>query len=401
MANYLFGAGTARGGTGLATRMLSVSPAVEIALDPYLGLYKSFRTAAVLKQGSVALKSTYQSASPIQDYYFSDTQLQILDCIWASDLSLPFEANERKSLIESMAKRSELSSGDLRGVMGSLDGATFNEWFRNAMSLIETTRKKPNLKWIGIHENWTIEFFVPLAKSFPDAKFMVILRDPRAVIASNMKVTDLTLKGHILSYARSLRKMMALTTMYQKMPLFKNRLVVSRFEDMVVEPEKECNRLCDFLGVPFHRDMLDTSKYVEPSDGSVYNGFSSFEKTAEGISTHRISRWKKHLGKGEVDLIDFIAGPEMALFNYPTEHTKCGAYPTADAIRVLIEDNEGNKNWRTDFQDPQLDLGFELFRHSILNSKDKFSDAMLRRCFLIAELVGDLRKNVTLFEKAA
>jgi hypothetical protein len=401
MAKYLFGAGTARGGTGLATRMLSVSPTVEIALDPYLALYKSLRSAAVGKHGSDTLKSNFRGEVPIQDYYFSDTQLQVLDAIWASDLSLPFQANERVSLIEMMKKRSVLSSGDLSPVMSKLDGATYLDWFTNAMNLIIETRKKPNLSWVGLHENWTIEFFVPLAKSFPDAKFMIVLRDPRAVIASNMKVTDLALKGHILSYARSLRKLLALTLHYQKHPLFKNRLAVARFEDLVVEPEKHCKRLCDFLQVPYHADMLDTSKYIEPADGSVYNGFSSFEKTAEGISTHRISRWKKHLTAGEIDLIDFILGPEMAMFGYAMENLKPGdALPPA-AFQALIEDNEGTKNWRTDFQDPQMDLGFELFRKSVLESSSPVSENYLKRCFLVPEIVKDLRAGLLPSKKAA
>ena len=43
MTEYIFSAGTARGGTGLLTRMLSVNPKVEIALDPYLTIFRELR----------------------------------------------------------------------------------------------------------------------------------------------------------------------------------------------------------------------------------------------------------------------------------------------------------------------------------------------------------------------
>ena len=65
------------------------------------------------------------------------------------------------------------------------------------------------LDWVGIHENWTIDFFIPLARAFPNAKFYIVIRDPRAVFSSNSREQDKSLVGHIVSYARCHRKLMA------------------------------------------------------------------------------------------------------------------------------------------------------------------------------------------------
>ena len=40
----LFTAGTARGGTGLGTNILGVHPNVAISQDPFLGVWKHFRS---------------------------------------------------------------------------------------------------------------------------------------------------------------------------------------------------------------------------------------------------------------------------------------------------------------------------------------------------------------------
>ena len=115
MANYIFSTGSARGGTGLLTRMLSVSQEVEIALDPYLELYRSFRSAIVDHNATDELKQQYDHAAPFQDYYYSDYHREILNLIQNSSMDLPFDREKAKkeNLFDILSKRSLFSSGDL------------------------------------------------------------------------------------------------------------------------------------------------------------------------------------------------------------------------------------------------------------------------------------------------
>ena len=83
----MFASGSARGGTGLITRMLSVGDQAEIALDPYLELYKQLRKAIILNNDP---NSKFNFDSPIDSYYFANKKLKILDLITDSDLSLNF-----------------------------------------------------------------------------------------------------------------------------------------------------------------------------------------------------------------------------------------------------------------------------------------------------------------------
>jgi len=50
--------------------------------------------------------------------------------------------------------------------------------------VVKQIRKATRRKWVGMKEVWIIEFLTPLARAYPEARFIVIMRDPRAVIAS-------------------------------------------------------------------------------------------------------------------------------------------------------------------------------------------------------------------------
>lgn len=394
MARYIFSAGSARGGTGLLTRMLSVSPVVEIALDPYLELYKSFRSAVVRDFGAEEIKKAYNPNTPIDDYYFRDDRISLLDIIMAAPLDILFDASERKSLIDSLKARASLSSGDLVPVLDELKGRTYKELFESGLSLICRSRKRDSLEWVGIHENWTVEFLVPLARAFSHAKFFIIVRDPRAVIASNIKAANEKDRGQILSYCRCLRKMMACARHFESMDLFRDRLLVVRYEDLVVRAEQECRKLCDFLRIEYSDDMLDTNKYVEPSSGQVYNGFSSYEPTAVGISPNRIYRWRQYLNDDSIALIDFLCGPEMALFDYKLGKDDGRILSQERIFETLKQDLARKVSWRTDLGSLEQDYALELSRRELLKNADVGVDeAMIRRSFLFRDVFDMIVKK--------
>ena len=89
--------------------------------------------------------------------------------------------------------------------MHKVEGKTFKDTFINAADLIAKKEVKKTYNY-RIHENWTPEFLIPLAKTFPEAKFMIVIRDPRAAITSNFKVKELTDRVHAISLPDVLEK---------------------------------------------------------------------------------------------------------------------------------------------------------------------------------------------------
>jgi hypothetical protein len=393
MSHPLFSTGTARGGTGLFAHMLSAHSAIRIASDPLLALYKSFRNAAV---GAAAqpLMDTFDLESPLGDGYFTAERRMILDLIERADLSLPVAQSEWPRLRETLKRRGLLASADLVPHMDALSGDTYRAAFESSLAMIERARPTTvPLQWVGIHDNWTVDFFSPLARAFPDARFAIVIRDPRAVFSSSLKEPDQTKVGNLVSYARCHRKLMAYAAYLQTLPLFRNRLFVIRYEDLLIDPEGNCRKLCAFLGVDFEPGMLDTTTYINYATGGVHDGMSNFETNAQGFVPARIDRWKAHLSPQRVDLIDLLCGPEMALWGYGTERIRPSDPMPSSCLATMIDEMTQPCAWRVDFQDPLRDLGFELFRREMLNGhaeSGSATDDVIRRCFLFPEVFARL-----------
>ena len=397
LTNYIFSTGTARGGTGLFAHMLSVNKKVKIISDPMLGLFKSFRNAVIRNCNSPQYEN-FNSESAIGDNDFTFDRRNILTLLSNSDLNLPFENTEWATLIPSLQRRAALASGDLVENLGSLSGATYLKVFENALSMF-SQKRSPNqyLDWIGVHENWAIDFFIPLAKTFPEAKFFVITRDPRAVFTSNSRERDKSVIGHLVSYARCHRKMLACANYYQNLDLFRDRLLVVRYEDLVLDPSRRCKEICDFLGIDFNPAMLDTSNYFDHAKGEIHNGLSTYETNAQGFDPKRIDRWKSHLSQNREDLIDFLCGPEMALFDYQTTRINPTFSGQTRCLNTMIDEMSGYKAWRCDFGDPLQDFGFELFRrHLITNTIEEKPSLkeLIENNFLFPEVYQQIRKTV-------
>lgn len=397
MTNHLFSTGTARGGTGLVAHMLSAHPKIKIASDPLLGLYKLFRNEVISAAGDFTFES-FDPTDPFGDNYFTVERRQMLDLLLNADLGSALPKSALKSLHLSLKNRAKLASADLvPQIENSIRGETFKEAFANALAMVSRARSPEDpLDWVGIHENWTIDFFIPLARAFPNAKFYVVIRDPRAVFSSNSREQDKSLVGHIVSYARCHRKLMACASHYQTLPLFKDRLLVVKYEDLVEDPETNCYRMCQFLNVNYDPIMLDTKRYLNHATGGVHDGLSNYEKNAQGFNPIRINRWREYLTEERIDLIDFLCGPEMSLWGYKTD--RVGLYDDApiECCESMVLEMSGDKAWRTDFMDPMQDYGYELVRRQLLLEASSHlldSCELVQRNFLFPAVFHMIKKS--------
>ena len=95
------------------------------------------------------------------------------------------------------------------------------------------------MAWAGFNDNWTVEFFPLLARLIPDAKFMLHLRDPRAVVnSSEFAEPDPAKRPTVISFARHLRKYLAFATALPSDPFLRDRLLLTWYESCVENPER-------------------------------------------------------------------------------------------------------------------------------------------------------------------
>ena len=395
MRGPLFSAGTARGGTNLLTYLLSVNPQVSVACDPFLPLFRSLRNAILRHRADSELQQTVDPVSPLGEYYFNPDGIRVMECIQESDLDIPVDPSETPALLDALGRRTALTCPYLRPHLLTLHGRTYAELFRCALQILETARHARDRAWVGFNENWAVEFFAPLARTFPTARFLIIVRDPRAAIASNRRVPDPSLIAHTPSFARHWRKLVAFAVHFQSDPLFAGRLCVVTYEQLVLHPAQTARRLCEFLDVEYDPAMLQTSRYVDLATGVMWNGNSNYEATTVAFDPQRIDRWRRFLDEGAGKAIEFLCDPDLRLFGYQAVHDTTAADPAV--LQFFQEEHRAPRHWRTDSQDPEQEFANELLRKSVLAAPERLTDAdAIRRTCLFEDVYDRLTQQKVL-----
>lgn len=378
----LFIFGVARSGTNLLARMLNRHPAVSIALDPLLPLFRSLRNAILATAAYKGKMGHLPPEAPFQDYYFDVYGPFALDMILAGNGLQSLSARALNTLRESIAARAALESPDLASRMLRLTGHDHESVFRSALELI--AESKPGAGWAGSKEVWVLEFAPLLRRLFPDAQFIFIERDPRAVIASLLALAceDPTQAAHVPSYLRHWRKQVALARQFERDAGMAGCFHCVSYERLATTPEDTAIDLCRVLGIEFREEMLRLS-----ADG--WYGNSSFKHQSRDIYTVTVDRWKSVLPRQLIETADFICGPEMLLTPYrPLKRPQL-----EHVLECLTVAARQPGSWRSDSGDLLWDFGGELVRMTLAHSDQAHESGLIRRCFLFEETYAAIRAH--------
>ena len=377
--------------------MLTSGNEVNIVAEGHLDLFRSLRNSIVKYSDNSGLNSLELEQSPFLDYFFSPEHQKIMRCIQdCSSIDIPLADLEWERMLGPLMKRAELENKDLIPFYPKAKSDSYSECFLKQIDNIREARKldAKQIKWIGLKDSWIIELFLPLARTFSDARFIVIIRDPRASISSNQLVKNPKMIAHVLSFAKSWRKHLAFTVHYQNHPELRDRLHVVTFEQFVTHPEEKAREICDFLEIDFKPSMLDTDTYIDYSTGKTWQGNSNYEQVTKGISVHRIDRWKKSLPPEMIKTIELVCAPDMELIEREPSVPLNEFWPDYDILEFLQKENLESKAWRNDFSRLEMDYGFELIRKSLINSRKKFWDqSLVESAFLFEEVYEALRQS--------
>ncbi|MGH8508230.1 MAG: sulfotransferase family protein [Gammaproteobacteria bacterium] len=142
-----------------------------------------------------------------------------------------------------------------------------------------------------------------LCDLFPDCALIHVVRDPRDVVAS------------LLRMPWGDRSVVANTRHWQKCQ--RGALRVRRranyfrvaFEDLLTDPEAELERLCEFVGVPFAPAMLAAG-----DESKANRWWLGRARTA--IDQSRAMRWKLELSPSQAVLVEWLARDAMKELGY-------------------------------------------------------------------------------------
>ncbi len=368
--------------------MLDAHSQVAIALDPLMPLFRSLRNAVVAEQAAGTLSLPFDPKSPFQDYYQHPDGQLLLDLMLDTDLDLKVPGGEIMDLRRVISARAALESKTHAERLQQLVGETYTELFADALNRIAGPIGE-TLRYVGVKEVWTTEFVRPLMRAFPEARFIVIERDPRDVVLSLQKLasSDESQAAHSVSYMRHWRKNTILARHLMRDDDIASRLRIVRFEDLASAPAEQAQVLCHFLGLDYEPSMIRLEQAVVSGTGQPWQGNSSFE-TGANITVRPVERWRNQSDAGTCATTEFMCGPEMALAGY----TIAPAAPDGLVFDYVLRADRAPGSWRSDSADPIADYGFELFRWQILTAQTvRADDKLIRRCFLFDWVFDALR----------
>ena len=169
-----------------------------------------------------------------------------------------------------------------------------------------------------------------LRKWFPKAKFVHLVRDPRAVVnswrsvpwSSGYRWRDAEVW---VEYVRAGRE--------AETRFGSARVQSFHFETLVRSPRTELQAVCSFLGLSFHEQML--AFHRQDSTAIDVEREPWKEHTTDPVDASAANRWRQELPHSAQAQVEAIAAPEMAQWDYECEIPRSRRH--LSTARILLE----------------------------------------------------------------
>lgn len=151
----------------------------------------------------------------------------------------------------------------------------------------------------------------PLSASFPNAKFIHMVRDPRAVILSRIRAGfgSNLVEPNIHRWRRA-------AEMHRDHAerLGPERYLLVRYEELVTDQRATLARVCAFLGIELTDAMLEHHK--RDDKGFPERSKDWMENTTKPVFTSSVEKWKQELPAAHAAMIDTALGGHVGAMGY-------------------------------------------------------------------------------------
>lgn len=165
---------------------------------------------------------------------------------------------------------------------------------------------------------FTLKSSVYLKKLFPNAKFLFMIRDGRAVVHSII-TRKVTITGFNLSdYKGCLQKWnSAMEVMYsQCLQVGADKCMPVYYEQLVLQPELWMRRITKFLKIPWNDSVLHHEDFIEKPGGiSVSKTEKSSDQIIKPVNLEALNKWVGHIPENVVKEMSQIA-PMLRTLGY-------------------------------------------------------------------------------------
>jgi hypothetical protein len=154
--------------------------------------------------------------------------------------------------------------------------------------------------------------FIPqILERFPRAKLLVTLRDPRAILAAQIAL-EKTRRTRELSVYYCVSHWLQAAKLALQAEAGESPALMTRYEDLVAEPEAAMKRVCEFLEISFEREIV-----LQPTKlGKLWGGNSATEREFSTITPERAESWREELTQEEIGWVEWHCRELMGDFGY-------------------------------------------------------------------------------------
>lgn len=184
-----------------------------------------------------------------------------------------------------------------------------------------------------------------LAESFPEARFLHVIRDGRDVALALVDVEwgPASVVGAALLWRRHIESARA-----AGLKLGGQRYKEVRYEQLIDDPRRVLESVCEFLSLDFRPEMLT---YFTHADSLMANSFYSRDHSSISLPpTPGLRDWRTQMTRTEVSAFDGLAGTLLKDLDYerpPVERAKSGPAvesPSPGPLGACLEEAIGHIN---------------------------------------------------------
>jgi hypothetical protein len=217
------------------------------------------------------------------------------------------------------------------------------EWIVRAYG--RTVEKPDPAVWIDHTAAPNVQYAWTLSRAFPDASFVHIIRDGRAVAGSLLKVDwgSNDMEGAARFWLEKLGHGLGFEAAAPD-----GRVARVRYEDLVAEPESTLRRLCSRLDLEYHPEMIPAAGFSLPKYSS-----STHQLIGRPPSSQRIDAWRHELTKRQIEIFESVAKETLDCLGYITDFGLSASPAThSERMRVKLlglprrKLNRVRKRWR-------------------------------------------------------
>ena len=175
-----------------------------------------------------------------------------------------------------------------------------------------------------------------IAKIYPDAKFIFLFRNPLSVAASVIESFN---GGRLGDYRHRIDLYLGPKMLAEGYKHLKGRSFAVTYESLVSDSSATLQKVCKYLEIPFHADLL--ARFTDVSVGKMGDQFGS--KRFTSLEPDRIENWKRVFSTSYrkrflLDYLNEIGRDPVETFGYDYQDLKKQVYASEVRFGLGLED---------------------------------------------------------------